>query len=102
MNEGVWCSLITRCSDQAASSAVSGLPLWKTMPSRTLNVKVLPSSAICQLSATWPRRSATSSTGYVTRRSYTFAAYSAPVNSNASAGSSVIRSAIWNAMTRVS
>ena len=36
--------MITRCSENATSSAVSGLPEWNFWPGRILSVIVLPSS----------------------------------------------------------
>ncbi len=44
MNDGVLLSLITRRSEKATSSALTGLPEWKVWPGRILSVMVLPSS----------------------------------------------------------
>jgi hypothetical protein len=43
--------MITRCSEKATSSAVSGLPEWNLRSGLSLKVKVLPSSLTDQLSA---------------------------------------------------
>jgi hypothetical protein len=44
MKAGLPLIFTKRCSEKAASSAVSGLPEWNLMPGRILNWKVLPSS----------------------------------------------------------
>ena len=50
-------SSAVRCSDQATSSAVTGLPEWNFCPARILKVKVLPSSLTDQDSAASPSNS---------------------------------------------
>src|SRR5918992_409343 len=61
MKAGVRLSLITRCSEKATSSAVSGLPEWKVRSGRILSVIVRPSSLTVWLSATPPVSVAVSS-----------------------------------------
>ena len=51
---GVLSICTTRCSENAASSAVTGAPLWNFRPLRSLKVKSLPSGLMVQLSATPP------------------------------------------------
>ncbi len=44
MKDGVFSSSTARRSENAASSAVNGLPEWNLTPSRMVRVKVRPSS----------------------------------------------------------
>ena len=62
MKAGDLSSLTARCSENTTSSAVSGLPEAKLIPSRILKWMVLPSSDTSQLSATTPSRSETFAT----------------------------------------
>ncbi len=61
MKAGVRLSLITRCSENATSSARTGLPEWNLRPGRIFNVMVRPSSLTVLLSATPPTSFAVSS-----------------------------------------
>ena len=62
MKAGVLLSTTARRKENAASSAVTGLPEWNLTFGRILNVYVLPSAATLQLSASSPKSFSTSFT----------------------------------------